>query len=691
MIDMQRTRRVPTALLRHGLHAAALSVALFGAGIHGVSAQVTAAPADSLDGVVGLAPIVVTASGSGVDVRNAPASVSVITRQELERQPVQSIGEVLARLPGVTGGLSPTGEMSKIKLRGLPDNYTLLLVNGRRIGTSRDVNYRPDMGRQDLNWISPEMIERIEVVRGPMSALYGSDAMGGVVNIITRPITPAWRGAVTSNYTLPGRSERGDAYQFTTSFSGPITPRLGLKFGAGYTRQNPDDMDIDGGLLGSGGVSDRTANAELRWNATRGHVLSLEGSYGLQEALAPSVPDSAGELQAGWGATELTRVSFRAGYEGVWAFGTTRLDVYQNRYDNEVGEDGRAEVEDLTVEGAVNGNAVLVVPHALTVGGQYRREELTNTRTIGTVPVDYAGTVIDGATLDGFTAAVFAEDQMALRPNLLLTAGARMDSHEKYGEHLSPRVYLVYHPVGGVTVRGGVSRGFRAPTLKENSGGAATFSRGNGCRSLADLGYTTGGCYMAGNPELEPEESTNYEVGVGYDRARLNVGVTYFTTDFENKIEYAPLGYYQGYWWTRMENVEHARTEGLEGTAAFPLARTLTLRANGTWMIEAKNLDTGEELITTPEFSGFSSLDWRTTDRVSLSLSAQYTGRQLGPADVITEGYTMVDQAASLRVSEQLTLRAGVQNLFDATISSTSGFDYYQPGRRFFAGVTSRF
>src|SRR5690606_24295294 len=145
--------------------------------------------------------VIVTASGTAVDVRNAPASVSVITRDEIERQPVQSLGELLGRLPGVTGGVSPTGAMSKITIRGLPDNYTLVLVDGRRVGNSRDISYRPDLGRQDLNWISPDMIERIEVVRGPMSSLYGSDAMGGVINIITRKIAPTWRGSTNTSYT----------------------------------------------------------------------------------------------------------------------------------------------------------------------------------------------------------------------------------------------------------------------------------------------------------------------------------------------------------------------------------------------------------------------------------------------------------------------------------------------------------
>ena len=171
------------------------------------------AEGDPNTGDATMSTVVVTASGSAIDIKDAPASISVITREEIERQPVVDLNTLLRRIPGVTGGTSPVGEESKIKLRGLPDKYTLILVDGKRMGSSADTAYRPDLGRQDLNWISPEMIERIEVVRGPMSALYGSDAMGGVINIITRKVPVKWNGSATANYTEPQDSGRGAAHQ----------------------------------------------------------------------------------------------------------------------------------------------------------------------------------------------------------------------------------------------------------------------------------------------------------------------------------------------------------------------------------------------------------------------------------------------------------------------------------------------
>lgn len=635
--------------------------------------------------------IVVTASATGVDLRDAPASVSVITREEIERQPVQSLGELLGRLPGVTGGVSPTGEMSKITIRGLPDNYTLMLVDGRRIGNSRDVSYRPDLGRQDLNWISPDMIERIEVVRGPMSSIYGSDAMGGVINIITRKIASSWHGSGNVFYTLPEDSDRGDSYQIGANVSGPLAEGLGIRLGATYARTNPDELII-ANENGTAGVKNTNLNGVLTWQPADGQTFSAEGSYGLEDPIAPITLTKAGGAQGSWG-SETERVSLRLGHEGKWGFGTSRLDVYHNSYVNrdQAASGGTGEAKETIVDGLVNFEATLGLLHKIAVGGQYREEELTNTQTIGTLPVDYDGNVVDGATLKGHTAAFFAEDQLSFAENLTLTLGGRLDSHHRYGEHFSPRAYLVWHPLDALTLRGGVSQGFRAPSLKENSAGAATFSRGGGCGSLTGLGYTSGGCYMAGNPDLQPEESTSYEAGLSFEKGGASLGATYFHTDFKNKIEYAPLGFYQGRWWTMMENVQRARTRGLELTASAKILPTLAVRANATWMIEAKNLDTKANLITSPEWSGFASIDWQAARPLGLSLSARYTGRQLGGGNTITNGYTTVDFSSSFDVSDAVTFRTGVQNLFDKEITGSSGFGYYSQGRRFFIGLSSRF
>ncbi|KAG1254442.1 hypothetical protein G6F65_017039 [Rhizopus arrhizus] len=261
----------------------------------------------------------------------------------------------------------------------------------------------------------------------------------------------------------------------------------------------------------------------------------------------------------------------------------------------------------------------------------------------------------------------------------------------KFGGHVSPRAYLVWHPAEQWTIRGGVSKGFRAPSLTENSATAATQSGGRGCTSLIPLGYTRGGCYMAGNPDLDPETSTNREIGVSFDNDWVDAGLTYFHTDFRNKIEYAPLGRFNGIWWTRMSNVQRARTSGMEGNLNFRFGEHWRWRTSATWMKEAKNLTTGRNLIDTPEFSGYSSLDWTPNTAFSSSLSAQYTGKQDGVATTFLKAYTLYDLTAAWNVNPVLTLRGGVSNLADKKLYAEGSTDYFVAGRSYFLSMTARF
>ncbi|WP_223305805.1 TonB-dependent receptor domain-containing protein [Massilia sp. NR 4-1] len=648
--------------------------------------------------------VVVTASAVALNVQDAPASISVITREEIERQPVYDLGTLLRRIPGVSGGLAPNGEQSKVKLRGLPENYTLILIDGKRQGNSADTNYRPDLGRQDLNWLSPEMIERIEVVRGPMSSLYGSDAMGGVINIITRKIPQKWSGSASANLTRPQDSDRGDATQMMLNVAGPLAQGVGLRLGGSVTRQKPDETT--GGFVpagreapnGVGGSRDENFNAALNWTLAPGHLLSFDGSYGTQRATqsgTQTAPDR--PLISSWGASKLVRKSAGMGYEGRWGKTEAKFNLYHNRYDNNDGA-ASSRAASTILDGRVNQPLKLAnIDHLLTLGGQWKRDTLFNNQTIGTIPIDYLGHAVVGSSLSRNTSALFAEDQVFLSDAFTLTLGARLDHDAKFGNHTSPRAYVVYRPASEWTVKGGVSQGFRAPTLKESTPGAATQSRGGGCGSLAPLGWTSrsGGCYMAGNADLKPETSTNAELGLNFQRAGWDLGMTYFHTNFKDKIEYDALGFFHGYWWTRMKNIQKARTRGIEASANVPLASSLTWRNNLTYMMESKNLTTGATLLATPKLSLFSALGWQASKPLYLELSAQYTGKQLHGGEsfgvTFAKAYTVTDLTANYAINPALTLRAGINNLTEEGPRADGKTNYYVPSRRFFLGLTSRF
>ena len=640
----------------------------------------------------------VTATGGATDLRDAPASVSVITREEIERQPVYDLNTLLRRVPGVTGGFGPVGEQSKIKLRGLDDKYTLILVDGKRLGGSGDLSYRRDLARQDLNWITPNMIERIEIVRGPMSSLYGSDAMGGVINIITRKVSRTWSGSANVNTTIPEDSDRGQTTQTSLNLSGPLTESVGLRLGANLTRRAADEvtarLDKDGEFMygdGAGGAKDHSVNALLDWKINDEQSLSFEAVHGVERSWSSkkTFGDWGETLGEGFGPGRLIRDSYSVSHTGDWSFGTSKVDLYLNKFKNDI-DWGKSSAEEKIAEGSLNIPFEFLLDQRLTVGGQWKREELTNSDTLGTVPVDYQGAAVSGSSLKGDYSAAFIEDELYLLDNLALTLGNRFDHSQDYGNHNSPRAYLVYHPHPDWTVRGGVSKGFRAPSLKEGSAGAATESGGRGCGSLKPLGYVSGSCWMAGNPNLSPETSVNKEIGVSFDRDGWEASLTYFHTDFEDKIEYAPLGQFQGRWWTMLENVEEARTRGWEGSVRVPLTDSLDWRTNATYMLESKNLSTGEDLISAPKLSAFSAINWQATDTLNTELSAQHVGKQRGVGNDFVKSYTTYDLTANLAVTKWLTLNGGVQNLLDedARDGSTT---FYVPGRAFFAGATTYF
>ena len=190
---------------------------------------------------------VVTASATEQSVKDAPASISVITQQDLQRKPVQNLKDVLRDVPGVQ--LTNEGDNRKgVSIRGLSSSYTLILVDGKRVNSRNAVFRHNDF---DLNWIPVDAIERIEVVRGPMSSLYGSDALGGVVNIITKKIGQKWTGTLSADTTIQEHRDRGDTYNGQFFTSGPLIDGvLGMKAYGSLAKRAKDDPQSSSNATG---------------------------------------------------------------------------------------------------------------------------------------------------------------------------------------------------------------------------------------------------------------------------------------------------------------------------------------------------------------------------------------------------------------------------------------------------------
>ncbi len=263
---MAQRHRVRSSLSRHLLTSAVLA-----AFASPVFANGEAAAPQTLDKVV------VTAAGFEQKVVDAPASISVVSREELAKRPYTSLVDALRDVEGIDVGLEATDKNGRatISMRGLPSEYTLVLIDGRRQSNVGQL-YPNNFGGGQFSYLPPlEAIERIEVVRGPMSTLYGSDAMGGVINIITRRNQDSWHGSLSQGFTVQQDDQFGDARTTDVYLSGPLLKdRISMAVRGSYydaKASNPewDALTLPDGTLwersiGFGGGGKSVANTN--WN-----------------------------------------------------------------------------------------------------------------------------------------------------------------------------------------------------------------------------------------------------------------------------------------------------------------------------------------------------------------------------------------------------------------------------------------
>jgi outer membrane receptor for ferrienterochelin and colicins len=672
--------------------------------------------------------MIVTASSIEQSLKDAPASVSVITAEQLEKnagKAATDLADILEEVAGISKAIG-TDVSSGAQIRGMPAGYTLILVDGKRLGSSNGTKSTQQNYFDDLNWIPLESIERIEIVRGPMSSLYGSDAMGGVINIITKKNKKEWGGSLTVGTRQPEGSKNGDTNTYTGTVSGPLGNGFSLRLNGSWNKRNADKSDTNSLRWGSGTEGKRrtTYGADLAWDINDNHTLTFTTLQGQEKAIqGVSAAGAAINLR---GPSEVKRENYSVDYKGLFDFGSVKLAAYQNKFENDVKNvrsvdaSGTSYVRDYTLwnkdtilEGDINIPFELIFPQSFTFGAQWLEQKLYNPRSIGAN--QYSDTTKRDAKADSY--GIFAENRIDLQDNLLLTVGARYD-HTDFGNEVTPRAFLVYHANDYLTFKGGYSEGFKAPTLRQSSPGFIEESNGAGCNGYAD--YTGGGCYTTTDGNLKPEKSKSWELGTIFDYEGWNVGATFFDNRFKDKLATDRIGYITGLssrYWLKRVNLDTARTQGVEGNINIPLIaepkgpllNKLTWRNNFTRMIKAEDTK-GVMLVTTPKLSVVSALDWQVNEKISAAFSAHYYSKMLGlnsSADHAARGstatarirnaYTIYGLSGQYRATKNIRFNAGIDNLFDknpvnnATSSTTTGSNYFVPGRTFYASITTSF
>ncbi|MET3925026.1 TonB-dependent receptor [Devosia sp. 2618] len=628
-----------------------------------------------------LQELVVSASSVSTSTRDAPASISVVSNQDLAKHGSTDITQALRTSPGVNVGYGSNGTKG-ISLRGLGSSYTLILIDGKRVAGANSF-LRHYNG--DLDWLPVEAIERIEVVRGPMSTLYGSDAMGGVVNIITKKDRQAVSGSVTAEVVMPTDGITGGARKLSGYVSAPLIDNTLAFTGFGSISSTSPDNDTLAGVDGKRGVDSYDLTGRLTFTPDANHVIDAELSLGKQDYVefvdVGGVPTT--------NPTEVQRIAGSLRHVGDWGFGTSTITGMTEYTENKG-------AQSITFQGSeLDGKLVipfdLIWPQHLTVGGSLRHERLEDPVNLGK-PSPLNPNASPVAEL--LSGAVFAESNISLTDSLALTTGLRLDQHEKFGSHLSPRAYLVYSLTDDLTIKGGWSQGFKAPGLRELDVGFLAPSGGRGCGGITG----PGGCLMAGNPDLQPETSDSWEIGANFERDGWAANLTYFYNEIDNKIIIGELLGYEpsGRPIVGRMNVQQARTSGIEGGLTVPLMEDLSWTSSFTYLFEAVNVSTGLPLAAEPAMSFHTSIDWQATEQLSLSASLDYFSEQVSKASgptgfvaSVVEPYALVNASLAYDVNDNLTLRGGVNNIFD-TQPSTDSF-FREAGRSVFVSATAKF
>lgn len=595
-------------------------------------------------------PVLVTATLSEVSERDAPAAVSIIGKEEIAQHSGQDISELLAQTTGVSLSGRGVGNRKVINLRGMESHHTLIMIDGRRISASDAV-----VGHSDFqnSWVSKESIERIEVVRGPLSSLYGSEGMGGVINIITKKPEQNWSGNIKLNGGTAKRA--GQELDLTFGASGKLSDKLGLRLDAAVADHDKTELKNKPSMSEAESKESQALALSLHYQITDNHNFELY----LNQIDELRARDTLSRSRVAHESTyDIERSMVSLAYNGALDTSQLSAKIYRssiaikNTASNGVKPTSPQELSDTVFEAHIIHQ--LGSKQLVTIGTEYREEELDHT-------------MIAGGNDSLSNRALFVQDEVNLSDSLSLTFGARLDDHEIFGGESSPRAYLVYSMNPKWKIKSGYGEGFRAPTLKQIS------------PNYRFAGFHT----FIGNPELGPETSQTIELAVQYYGDNVKGGLTVFRNDIDNLIQTEcvtncskRLGRVFKY-----VNVSEAQIQGAELDLSLSLARGLALSINAS-VLDAENKTTGIELSNRPELSANAKLNWRSRDGSwQTSLRGQYIGEQMDGRNTLPQ-YTLWNASVSKKLNSNTSVRVGVDNIGNTYLADKDpNFSFEERGR----------
>ena len=662
---------------------AAITVFVMG----GITAQAEELPVYSFDEVV------VTATRTENDVKKVPASTQVITQEDIKRGGATSVRNALSMYANIFQKSKVRGGGHDIIIRGMETKHSLVMVNGRRISNEADAS---GLGNaMSLDRININDVEKIEIVRGPSSALYGSEAMGGVLNIITKPSkeqtlltglehtsedTSHWWHADTGrignfSMTLDARFNKinrsmldtateSDPYGTAQTYNASLNYYVNdhsyvnaymdyysqhLKTDTGTPVMKPITLTTSSGkmslsgqamLEGTGSKAYKQKNYGISWNGK-----TDKNDWQIQAYMS----------KFNWSTTSNTKVLGSippAGMEGMFNFLLQKKNAYDFNHDehNMWAIEGRDSLR-------VNDH------HRVTFGAEYVKDKVAGTGlgangdSVYSITENGKTKSSSEKTLSSY--AAYLQDEIEYGKWFIVPA-IRYDHHSAYGSHTSPKIGVTYNATDHFRIKANYGDGFKAPSVSQ---------------LYYDLDMEMGRgnwVHLTGNPNLKPEKSKSWDLGVEAEFGKGYGSLTYFDNDVDNLIASIPKGKdSNGHNLHRYENVNKARIKGLENTLGYRFNDTLEFKVTST-LLDAKDTSAGKDLTQRARLSqiyqliyddhkdtGWSAVLWNQLDYKFV------TGKAWDSSESVKKSYSLTNFSLTRKVNKDTRVYGSVQNIFD--------------------------
>ena len=602
---------------------------------YGANAQVVTDIRDDVD------EIIVASRINPLERRDLTSPISVLTKDDIQARSQSQVTDLLRSLPGLSVSNSGPGTgLSQIRLRGSEANQVLVLVDGIEVSNPTD-------GGFDFASLRADDIIRIEILRGEQSALWGADAVGGVINIITR-----------SGETTPGGSASVEIGSRETVES-QLSARLPI--GSAILSVNGNAFRTDGyDISGLNGEKDSAASRALNLGLNNIALggLTLSAKYGLTRLETDFDSDSPFDGRLDNTDDETTFTQHLARLDGrfdlVGFSNLVSLSYLNSETDTDGGFTSQSEGERTKL--SLISEREFGAAHTLTFLAEGEREGYDISPSFAASPT----------SPDNDTAAV-AADYRFEGNRLTVNSSVRQSFNDRFEDVATWRIGAGYGFGWDGRVRASVGTAVKNPTLVELFG---FFPDSN----------------FVGNPDLRPEESFGYSVG--YDQALPNgaLSIDYFRSELTDEI----FTDFSGFPFLPRNRTTDSEREGVEIEGRYKIGR-VNVRGSVTWLDATEN---GTEEIRRPEWSGSVSLDWQASNRLGLGVFVEYTGDQLDTdfavfSPVTLDAFTLVSATARYDLTDQVHLTLRGDNLLDEDYQEL--VSYASPGRAVYAGLSLDF